>query len=485
MGFLNFTHIKLRANKRAWKFLIISGLTIISIIITTIILTDNSSRVLETISSSIPKSWNENSNIDNNEAEDTNTKEILPPLKDINHETEEQKINRIKYEFELKDYYDELYLEYKDDEEIEYKPPVHRLEIHDDNLHVRVPINYSDPIEIEKIKENPNLLKRESATFISLVRNSEVTQMVRAIRTFEKRFNQFFHYDWIFLNDEKFTDEVIDKLLDVCSGKVKFGLVTKDQWSYPDWINQTLAYEHRQKMEQDGIIYGGSESYRHMCRYQSGFFWRHPLLSEYKYYWRVEPATRLFCNIDYDIFRFMKENDKKYGFTISMYEFMETVETLWDSTLEFINLKNNDYKKKISKKESKNNLLKFVSDDGGKSFNGCHFWSNFEIADLDVWRSQKYTDYFNYLDKKGGFFYERWGDAPVHSIFASIFLKKDQIHLFNDFGYYHAPNTVCPSDPEIRMKNKCTCRSTRDMSFGQGSCTPKFYEAQGFKYNQD
>lgn len=27
---------------------------------------------------------------------------------------------------------------------------------------------------------------------------------------------------------------------------------------------------------------------RKMCRYQSGFFWRHPLLDNYKYYWRIE-----------------------------------------------------------------------------------------------------------------------------------------------------------------------------------------------------
>lgn len=53
------------------------------------------------------------------------------------------------------------------------------------------------------------------------------------------------------------------------------------------------------------IPYGFSIPYRKMCelwfflrrgreliectgRYQSGFFWRHPLLDKYKYYWRVE-----------------------------------------------------------------------------------------------------------------------------------------------------------------------------------------------------
>ena len=42
--------------------------------------------------------------------------------------------------------------------------------------------------------------------------------------------------------------------------------------------------------------------------------------------------------------------------------------------------------------------------------------------------------FFEHLDKKGGFYYERWGDAPVHSIGAALFAKKEQIHFFNDIG---------------------------------------------------
>ena len=33
-------------------------------------------------------------------------------------------------------------------------------------------------------------------------------------------------------------------------------------------------------------------------------------------------------------------------------------------------------------------------------------WSNFEIADMDFWRGPAYTAFFNYLDSKGGFYYE-------------------------------------------------------------------------------
>lgn len=50
--------------------------------------------------------------------------------------------------------------------------------------------------------------------------------------------------------------------------------------------------------------------------------------------------------------------------------------------------------------------------------------------------------FFEYLDKAGGFYYERWGDAPVHSIGAALFAKKEQIHWFEDIGYKHEPFQV-------------------------------------------
>lgn len=47
-----------------------------------------------------------------------------------------------------------------------------------------------------------------------------------------------------------------------------------------------------------------------MCRFQSGFFFRHPLTMDLEYYWRVEPGIKLFCDIDYDPFLFMQMNNK-------------------------------------------------------------------------------------------------------------------------------------------------------------------------------
>jgi len=105
-----------------------------------------------------------------------------------------------------------------------------------------------------------------------------------------------------------------------------------------------------------------------------------------------------------------------------------------------------------------------------------HQWSNFEIGNLDWLRSQAYIDFFESLDKDGGFFYERWGDAPVHSIAASLLLPKDDIHFFNDIAYYHVPFTHCPTGDDLRLKLRCHCNPADNFDWKGYSCTSRFFD---------
>ncbi|CCF60259.1 hypothetical protein KAFR_0J01950 [Kazachstania africana CBS 2517] len=315
--------------------------------------------------------------------------------------------------------------------------------------------------------------KREKATFVTLARNQDLYSLASTIKNVEDRFNHQYNYDWVFLNDADFTEEFKEVTSRLVSGTTKYGKVPKEHWSYPEWIDQNKAAETRQKMKEEKVIYGDSVSYRHMCRFESGFFYKHPLLDDYDWYWRVEPDVKFHCDINYDVFRFMRENGKKYGFTISLREYDATIRTLWPTTVKFMN----DHPQFIHE----NNMMDFISDDGGLSYNLCHFWSNFEIGSLDFLRSHAYNSYFDYLDKAGGFFYERWGDAPVHSIAAALFLDRNEIHHFSDIGYYHIPFSACPLDPVTRFEGKCSCNPKQDFTWNGYSCASKFYTVNNMK----
>ena len=206
---------------------------------------------------------------------------------------------------------------------------------------------------------------RMNATFVTLARNSDVWDIARSIRQVEDRFNRRYKYDWVFLNDKPFDATFKKVTASLVSGKTYYGEIPHEHWSFPEWIDQDKAKKVREDMAQRKIIYGDSVSYRHMCRFESGFFFRHPLMMNYEYYWRVEPSIELYCDIHYDPFRVMHEQGKKYSFVLSLYEYVETIPTLWDSTKKFM--------KNHPEHISKHNSMSFLSDDDGDTYNHCHF----------------------------------------------------------------------------------------------------------------
>jgi alpha 1,2-mannosyltransferase len=112
-----------------------------------------------------------------------------------------------------------------------------------------------------------------------------------------------------------------------------------------------------------------------MVRFQSGYFFRHPLLDDFEYYWRIDPSVEYFCDIDYDVFQMMKENDYKYGWTMSLTENSDSFGTLWEVILEFMK----KYPHYINMDE-KNSLTTWLTDDDFLNYNGCQFYSNFEVS---------------------------------------------------------------------------------------------------------
>ncbi|PVV01979.1 hypothetical protein BB560_003581 [Smittium megazygosporum] len=266
---------------------------------------------------------------------------------------------------------------------------------------------------------------REKAAIVVLVRNSELRQLQHSIRMMEDRFNRVYNYPYIFLNDKPFSNKFIQTIAKSTSSSTTFSLIPYDHWSIPDSVNFFKAKVEHRKLSSQNVPYGGSMSYRHMCRFNSGFFYKHPLLQDLDFYWRLEPDIDFYCDLDFDPFKFMRENNKVYSFVIFLTELEKTIPSLWESTLQYA------YDKNIS-----SNSLKLFADKYD-NYNLCHFWSNFEIASLKWFRSDEYESYFQHLDKSGNFFYERWGDAPIHSLAAGLLLDIDQIHFFNEIGYRH------------------------------------------------
>jgi mannosyltransferase len=143
---------------------------------------------------------------------------------------------------------------------------------HIDGLSVaRPPTNLDPPFYTGCQNPVRNTAPRANATLMMLARNSDVDGAVASVKSVQQQFNDNFGYPWVFLNDKAFDDTFKQRVTEAGNGAdMKFETIPAGMWGYPDWIDQKKARRSMDKMDGQGIMYAGAESYHHMCRFQSG-----------------------------------------------------------------------------------------------------------------------------------------------------------------------------------------------------------------------
>jgi mannosyltransferase len=112
---------------------------------------------------------------------------------------------------------------------------------------------------------------RANAAFVVLARNKELDGVIQSVKSIERHFNRWYHYPYVFLNDEKFNETFKEVIKNYTSGSVEFGQIDPKMWGFPDWIDPKVAKEGIAKQGDAAIMYGGMESYHAMCRFYSGY----------------------------------------------------------------------------------------------------------------------------------------------------------------------------------------------------------------------
>lgn len=123
--------------------------------------------------------------------------------------------------------------------------------------------------------------RRANATIVMLVRNSDLEGALNSVRQVEDRFNRRHGYPYVFLNDMAFTESfktwafflfsihlmnllktlaIWRRMTNIIanSSSVAFGVIPKEHWEQPSWIDEAKATSERNRLTSAGVKYGGT-----------------------------------------------------------------------------------------------------------------------------------------------------------------------------------------------------------------------------------
>ena len=136
--------------------------------------------------------------------------------------------------------------------------------------------------------------------------------------------------------------------------------------------------------------------YRHMCKFFALDIFKHPIISQYKYYMRIDDDSIIYSDIKCNLFDYMEKHSI-------------------------------DYLYRLSQKTDCN-----ICNEGMKQFfisMGCVYcfnrhmnpFNNFHIIRLDSMKNRKVLNKNEIVEN---IYYKRWGDAPLHGGYIKLYNLK-------------------------------------------------------------
>ncbi|KIJ49679.1 glycosyltransferase family 15 protein [Sphaerobolus stellatus SS14] len=288
---------------------------------------------------------------------------------------------------------------------------------------------------------------KPNAVIVMLVSPSRINQALVALRNVEDRFNRRLQYPYVILTEATITEEIQQKADWITDKRAKFADLPAEMWGPPPFLSQEGIDASLKNI-------GFSMGYRSMCRFFSGYFWKHPAIAPYEWIWRLDSDIEFHCDVPYDPIIRVRDAGALYGFVQVNGDSDYVQPTLAGNISEFLSKNSHLVPPGANQGFVWHNLPKVMQGNGGNAeWTRWTFYNNWEISHRSVWESEIYTGLFDHLEHAGGFYYERWSDAPIHSFGVAMSLRTDQVMQFTDMGYEHqAWPYECPF-----TSDKCTC----------------------------
>ncbi|PHH86731.1 hypothetical protein CDD83_9827 [Cordyceps sp. RAO-2017] len=144
------------------------------------------------------------------------------------------------------------------------------------------------------------------AVLVSLTHEHDLYPMLSSISQLEDTFNGRYRYDWVFFSTGSLSEEFRRLTSNATKATCIYEVIRHGSWSAPagtpDLEPQWPGTEHHD-----------DDRLGQMRRWKSGPFARESRLRDYDWFWIIEPGAQFTHDIDFDVFRVMRDYGIAYG----------------------------------------------------------------------------------------------------------------------------------------------------------------------------
>ena len=158
--------------------------------------------------------------------------------------------------------------------------------------------------------------------------------------------------------------------------------------------------------------------YRHMCHFFANDIFFRPELVGYDFYMRMDDDSFILSPLKFNIFELMREKGYKYAYRVILKDRPHVCVGFGD-------------------------LIKRYFSMEGRRLN-CQlpppymiYYTNFEICDISWFRGRGWQEYFAAVDRTGGIWRHRWGDALIRYYGVVNLMEGASVYCLKQLHYHH------------------------------------------------
>lgn len=251
-----------------------------------------------------------------------------------------------------------------------------------------------------------------------------------------RNFNKKYNYPVIILHDGDYDDksqnEIISSIRKNHQHLIIFKQIDEDDFKIPEHIDIDKV---NKIVELNVVPYWRNIKYRSMCYFWIKHFIKYT--NGYDYVMRLDDDSIIEEEINYDLFEVMNEKKLIYASNIVHFDcgtcnhgMKEMFANMFPNSLDTLNKLFISSELKPNLQKIYNNFIKLhkiLDKDIPKNGESIKidmpimYYNNFFITSTQFWKRDDVQNVIERIDKNGGIFYYRYGDAPLQTIIVNMF----------------------------------------------------------------